>query len=76
MPANWPDVSKQLATDSDRRVRSRSLSLALKFGDPAARAALRQTLSDTGGPLAPRREALEALLQVKDPSLRVGPTRT
>ncbi len=69
MPAAWPDVFRQLAADSDRRVRSRSLSLALTFGDPAARAALRQALADPAAPLAPRREALEALLQARDPSL-------
>ena len=39
------------------------------FGDPAARAALRHALTDPAAPLAPRREAIQALLQVKDPTL-------
>ena len=69
MPAAWPDVFKKLAADPDQRVRSRALALALTFGDAAARRELRNVLADGTAPVGSRREALAALLQVKDPSL-------
>jgi putative heme-binding domain-containing protein len=50
-------------------VRSRSVAIALQFGDPRARAVLRETLADRGADLDLRREALAALLKVKDPLL-------
>ncbi len=69
MPAEWPRVFATLAADADARVRSRAVALALTFGDPSARATLRGVLSDAGARLDLRREALAALLKVKDPSL-------
>ena len=33
MPAAWPDVFGKLATDPERKVRSRAMALALTFGD-------------------------------------------
>ncbi len=69
MPTAWPDVFQKLAADPDRRVRSRAMALGVTFGDTAARAALRLILADGNAPLDPRREALAALLQVKDPTL-------
>ena len=69
MPAAWPGVFQKLATDPDRRVRSRAMALGVTFGDMAARGALRAILADGKAPVAPRREALAALLQVKDPTL-------
>jgi len=69
MPAAWPTVFSTLVADPDRRARSRALALAVTFGDPAARRTLRHILADGTAPPASRREALEALLQVKDGSL-------
>jgi putative membrane-bound dehydrogenase-like protein len=69
MPAAWPKVFNRLAADSDPQVRSRAVALALTFGDPAARASLRRVLSDPKSDSALRREALVALLKVKDPPL-------
>jgi putative membrane-bound dehydrogenase-like protein len=69
MPTAWPDVFQKLAADPDRRVRSRAMALGVTFGDVAALGALRAILADDKAPLDPRREALAALLQVKDPSL-------
>jgi putative heme-binding domain-containing protein len=69
MPATWPYVFQKLAADPDRRVRSRAMALGVTFGDAAARGSLRLILADDKAPLAPRREALAALLQVKDPTL-------
>jgi putative heme-binding domain-containing protein len=69
MPTGWPKVFATLATDADARVRSRSVSLALTFGDPSARATLRGVLSDARADLDWRRDALSALLKEKDPTL-------
>jgi putative membrane-bound dehydrogenase-like protein len=69
MPAGWPAIFPRLAADGDGRVRSRATALALTFGDPAALRALRSVLADGQAPAGPRREALAALLQVKDPEL-------
>jgi putative membrane-bound dehydrogenase-like protein len=69
MPAGWPEVYRKLNKDPDRQVRSRATALGLTFGDATARESLRLVLADGKAPLAPRREALAALLQAKDPSL-------
>jgi putative membrane-bound dehydrogenase-like protein len=69
MPAAWPGVFQKLNADPDRRVRSRAMALGVTFGDMAARGAFRLMLADGKAPLSARREALAALLQVKDPSL-------
>ena len=72
MPADRPKVFSSLLADKDARVRSRSVALALTFGDPKARTTLREVLADAKADLALRREALAALLKVKDTSL-AGP---
>jgi putative membrane-bound dehydrogenase-like protein len=69
MPAAWPKVFTALAADPDPQVRSRSVTLALTFGDPAALASLRRVLADPKSDTGLRREALVALLKVKDPPL-------
>jgi putative membrane-bound dehydrogenase-like protein len=69
MPAHWPDVFGKLAADQEGAVRSRAVALAVTFGDPAARESLRKLLSESGADSALRREALSALLRVKDPAL-------
>ncbi len=69
MPAAWPGVYRNLNADPDHGVRSRATALGVTFGDATAREALRRVLGDGNAPLAPRREALAALLQAKDPSL-------
>ncbi len=69
MPGEWPAVFSRLAADADSHVRSRAMSLALQFGDPKARAALRSILADAGAAVDSRREALAALLKVKEASL-------
>ncbi len=69
MPAAWPKVFAGLVADADPRVRRRATGLGLTFGDPAARASLRQVLTDAKADLAQRREALVALLAVKDAPL-------
>jgi putative membrane-bound dehydrogenase-like protein len=69
MPAEWPKIFPALAADADPQVRSRAMGLALTFGDPKARAALRAMLADVGAGVQSRREALAALLKSRDASL-------
>jgi len=69
MPALWPKVFAALGADVDPRVRWRATGLGLTFGDPLARASLRQVLTDATADHAQRQEALRALLEVKDPPL-------
>jgi putative membrane-bound dehydrogenase-like protein len=69
MPAAWPAVSKTLASDPDSSVRSRAVALGVNFGDAAAQESLRRVLVDPKASPPDRRQALAALLKVKDPSL-------
>ena len=69
MPAEWPEVFTKLVADGDPKVRSRAMALALTFGDPKARAALRAILADRKASIDSRKEALSALLKVKDAPL-------
>jgi putative heme-binding domain-containing protein len=71
MPVDWPMVFAKLTADADAKVRSRAMALALTFGDPNARAALRAILADAGAGDDSRREALAALLKAKDTALPV-----
>ncbi len=69
MPADWPKVFASLLADTEAGVRSRAVGLALTFGDPAARTTLRGVLADAKAEPSLRREALSALLKVKDDGL-------
>jgi putative membrane-bound dehydrogenase-like protein len=69
MPAAWPDVFKTLSSDSDPGVRSRAVALGVNFGDAAAQESLRQVLIDPKATPGDRRQAMAALLKVKDPRL-------
>ena len=69
MPAAWPEVFQKLNSDPDRRVRSAAYGSRRDLCDATARQAFRLVLADGKAPLAPRREALAALLQAKDPVL-------
>ena len=69
MPAGWESVESRLTRSSVAEVRSLAQSLGLKFGSPAALAALKQILKDRQGDAAERRNALKSLLAVRDPGL-------
>jgi putative heme-binding domain-containing protein len=69
MPANWSAVSSRLVNSRHPKVNAEATSLALTFGDPAALEKLRGVLIDIKAPLGPRRQALDALLAVRDPQL-------
>ncbi len=69
MPPAWPKVFAGLARLGDSEVRSQATALAMTFGDDSARAAMRDVATDPRADIALRREALAALLKVKDPGL-------
>ena len=68
-PTAWPEVFAGLLKDADPEVRSQATALALTFGDTSALAVFRAVLADRNGNLELRREALAALLKVKDAEL-------
>ncbi len=69
MPAGWDAVEPVLVKSGNSEVRSLTQALALKFGSPAALAALKQTLRNPQAETGERRNALRALLTVKDAEL-------
>src|SRR4051794_62283 len=69
MPAGWEDVAARLSKSSNQQVRELTQSLSLTFGSSSALASLRQTLVDPQAPLQARTNALDALLQSRDPVL-------
>ncbi len=69
MPAGWSRVYQRLAVSPNAEVRGRARELAVIFGDPRALESLRKSLGDTEAEPAVRREALQALVQRKDPAL-------
>lgn len=69
MPEPWTAVGKKLINSQDPLVRSRSLSLAVTFGDPAAMQRLREIAVDQKSDLAGRKAALASLLGAQDPQL-------
>ena len=73
-PRSGPRSSRSSSPITMRSVRSRAVALALTFGDPTARKTLCGVLADAKADLASRREALAALLKVKDASLAGPPS--
>ena len=69
MPKRWSDFSASLVNSENPEVNAQATALALKFGDPAALAKLRGLLGDEEKQIAQRRQALDALLAVRDPEL-------
>jgi putative heme-binding domain-containing protein len=69
MPAGWEGVADKLSKSADPQIRELSQSLSLTFGSSTALASLRRVLMDTKAQPGVRTNALEALLQAKDPAL-------
>jgi putative heme-binding domain-containing protein len=69
MPAGWEETAAKLAKSSNPQIRELTQSLSLTFGSASALASLRQTLIDSKAPLQARTNALDALLQSRDPAL-------
>jgi putative membrane-bound dehydrogenase-like protein len=66
MPKSWPDVGKNLFASHNAMVAADATSLAVTFGDPAALDKLRGVVLDADRSSQERKQALDALLAVKD----------
>jgi putative heme-binding domain-containing protein len=69
MPQGWEEVAAKLSKSSNAEVRELARSLSLTFGSASAMSALRATLTDVNADPAARRNALESLVQARDPNL-------
>jgi putative heme-binding domain-containing protein len=69
MPEGWPAVEERLVRSEHPEVRSLSRILGLTFGSETAQLALRSLLEDRQADLGQRREALAALIHVRDETL-------
>src|SRR3954469_12318300 len=69
MPPGWEEAAGKLSKSENRQVRELVQSLSLTFGSASALAVLRQTLTDPSAKLEARTNAVDALLQAKDPTL-------
>ena len=69
MPQGWDDVATKLGKSSNGEVRELAQSLSLTFGSATAMNALRSTLADSNADPAARRNAMESLVQARDPNL-------
>jgi putative membrane-bound dehydrogenase-like protein len=68
MPEGWSQV-EAMAEDAPAAVRGRILALSLKFGSEAARDELRRVVRTVSEGTGLRREALAALVGIRDPGL-------
>jgi putative membrane-bound dehydrogenase-like protein len=68
-PAEWPAVYRKLAARGNSTLRSEATALGVKFGDRAAMSALRELIASRDAGARSRRQALQALVAAKDPSL-------
>jgi putative heme-binding domain-containing protein len=69
MPARWSEVENRYEKASNTDLRLITQTLSLKFGSAKALAELRATLADSSADAEARRNALAALLAVKDSAL-------
>jgi putative membrane-bound dehydrogenase-like protein len=69
MPKGWADVYRRLGSSDNREVALRARQLAVIFGDQEALALFRRAVSNQRLPLAERKDALAALLNVGDDRL-------
>lgn len=69
MPAGWDKVADKLNNSPDPQVRELAQSLSVTFGSAAALASLRGTLMNAAAGFGARSNALQSLLQAKDPQL-------
>ena len=69
MPQGWDDVATKLGRSPNREVRELTQALSLTFGSATAMNALRNTLADANADPAARRNAMESLVQARDPNL-------
>ena len=69
MPTRWAEVESRYEKASNTELRLLTQTMSLKFGSAKALTALRATLADDSADLEARRNALAALLSVKDSAL-------
>jgi putative heme-binding domain-containing protein len=69
MPAGWEEVAAKLGKSPNAQIKELAQSLSLTFGSASAMEALRKTLADANADAGTRRNALQALVQAKDPAL-------
>jgi putative heme-binding domain-containing protein len=69
MPQGWEEVGAKLSKSPNAEVRELAQALSLTFGSASAMSALRATLTDVNADPAARRNALESLVQARDPNL-------
>jgi putative heme-binding domain-containing protein len=69
MPVGWEELSAKLAQSSNTPVRELSQSLSVAFGSKSALNLLRLQLNNGKESLSTRTNALNALLQARDPQL-------
>ncbi len=69
MPKGWAGLSSSLVNSANAEVNALATGLALTFGDPTALAKMRGVLTDSHAAAPSRKQALEALLAVRDPQL-------
>jgi putative heme-binding domain-containing protein len=69
MPEGWRAVAHRLTTSSDAEVRQRALALSVLFGDRQALEQMRELLVDRHAVRAVRQQALQVLLEARDPKL-------
>ena len=68
-PENWPAAFEKLRNSGDQDLKSQSLALGVTFGDQEAMNLTRARVGDVNASQEDRRQALDALLQAKDPNL-------
>jgi putative membrane-bound dehydrogenase-like protein len=69
LPKSWSEASTALATAASDELQSRMKSLAVTFGDPKALGELRGVLANRAAGAQRRIEALDTLLNARDPEL-------
>ncbi|RIK81212.1 MAG: dehydrogenase, partial [Planctomycetota bacterium] len=68
-PENWPAAFAKVKASEHGELRREAIALGVTFGDEAALDSLRQTVESAEAEPQARRQALDALLRVKDPQL-------
>jgi len=69
VPQGWASLAKTMETSPIEEIRTLAFSLAVKFGDPAAIARMRELLVSDKTPVEQRKEYVAALLGARDMDL-------
>jgi putative heme-binding domain-containing protein len=69
MPKSWPDVYAKLTKSKTAAIREHAQFITVKFGDKSIFPVLRGIVADNKAAVQSRRQALDALLDGRDPDL-------